>query len=132
MNRWIPEPGLLAPVMGLAPVAIYHFGSSAGDPAALRDDSDIDLAFFSTRPCDPYAVFLAAQEIARLAGCEVDLVDLRRSGSVFKAQVIGQGRRIFTAPGGQRLADEFEMLAFADYARLNEERGEIIAAELAR
>jgi len=118
--------------MELDPVAIYHFGSSAGDPDRVRADSDIDLAFFAARPCDPYRVFQTAQEIARMAGREVDLVDLGRADAVIRAQVIGRGRRVFTAPSCEQLADEFELLALADYARLNEERSEVLAAELAR
>lgn len=123
---------VIAPVLKLDPVAVYHFGSSATDPARLRSDSDIDLAFLATRPCDPYQVFLTAQEIARIAGREVDLIDLRQVGSVIAAQVIGHGRRVFTAPGCGQAADEFELLTLAGYARLNEERGEVLATELAR
>ena len=123
---------LIAPVLKLEPIAVYHFGSSSRDPARLRPDSDIDLAFLAARPSDPYRVFLTAQEIARIAGREVDLIDLRQAGSVIAAQVVGHGRRVFTASGGGQLVDEFELLALAAYARLNEERSEVLATELAR
>jgi len=132
MKRSFPVPELFGPVMSLDPLAIYHFGSSAGDAARVRADSDIDLAFLAVRPCDPYRVFEAAQEIARMAGREVDLVDLARADAVIRAQVVGVGRRVFTAPRCARQADEFELLALADYARLNEERSEVLAVEMAR
>jgi predicted nucleotidyltransferase len=123
---------LIDPVLKLEPVAVYHFGSSATGPERLRPDSDIDLAFLAARSCDPYRVFLTAQEVARIAGREVDLIDLRQVGSVVAAQVVGHGRRVFTAPGCGQLADEFELLTLAGYARLNEERSEVLATELAR
>jgi predicted nucleotidyltransferase len=75
---------VIAPVLKLEPVAVYHFGSSTADPARLRADSDIDLAFLAARPRDPYQVFQAAQEVARMAGREVDLVDLGRAGAVIR------------------------------------------------
>jgi predicted nucleotidyltransferase len=132
MGHALPATEWLGPVMQLDPLVIYHFGSSAGEVARVRDDSDIDLAFFAARRCDPYRVFKVAQEIARMAGREVDLVDLGRAGAVIRVQVLGNGRRLFTAVGCEREVDQFELLALADFARLNEERSEVLAAELAR
>ena len=132
MRRQSSITELIAPVLDLEPIAVYHFGSSATDPERLRSDSDIDLAFLADRPCDPYRVFLTSQEVARVAGREVDLIDLRQVGSVIAAQVVGHGTRVFTAPGCGQLADEFELLTLSSYARLNEERGEVLATELAR
>ena len=104
------------------PVVIYHFGSSA--KGQTHAGSDVDLAFYSRRPADPCKVFDAAQRIAELVGRDVDLVDLHQVGDVLKVQVIHGGRRIFT--GDVLAADTFEMLAFSGYARLNEERKEIL------
>ncbi len=130
------EPGvilderLLAPIHALGCLAIYHFGSSV-DARTTRKDSDIDLAFLGERhrPATPLEVFDAAQTIAREIGREVDLIDLRRVGDVMKVQVLSGGRRIFTAPGKTTEVDEFEMYAYSDYARLNEERREILIRE---
>jgi len=118
---------LIGPLLAFNPVAVYHFGSSAPGGRPARAGSDIDLAFFAPEPCPPYAVFMAGQEIARAAGRDVDLIDLRRCGDVIAAQVVGAGRRIYTADPLR--ADEFEMLALARYARLNEERHEILVRE---
>lgn len=106
------------------PVVVYVFGSVSAGRA--RRDSDVDVAFVPAQPCDPYAVFEAAQELAGQLGREVDLVDLSRASAVMKAQVIGQGRQLIVGDG--RRAAEFEMYALSDYARANEERREVLAA----
>lgn len=105
------------------PAVVYRFGSTATGRA--RSDSDVDVAFFARPSPDPYDVFIAAQRIAAAIGRDVDLVDLGRGGDVMKAQVIGTGRRIFV--GDEYAKDVFEMLALSGYARLNEERREILA-----
>jgi uncharacterized protein len=107
------------------PVVIYHFGSGAQGRG--RKDSDVDLALLPGAEAEPYDVFCAAQRLAAAFGCDVDLIDLRRVGDVMRVQILGGGRRIFT--GDARAADEFEMLALSGYARLNEERHEILARQ---
>ncbi len=104
--------------------AIYIFGSAANE--RLRSDSDIDLAFLAPRPQDPVAVFNAAQALATRLGKDVDLIDLRRASTVLRMQVITTGRRILTLDRVE--ADTFEMYAFSDYARLQEERAPVLRA----
>jgi predicted nucleotidyltransferase len=114
----------LTPILApFAPVAVYVFGSRASGQA--RPDSDIDIAFVPSAPCDPYAVFLAAQELAAAFDCDVDLIDLSRASAVMKAEVLRGGQRLFV--GDARRADEFEMYALSDYARANEERRDVLA-----
>ena len=110
---------ILAP---LRPLAVYLFGSVGSDRS--RPDSDLDLAFVPGARCDPYDVFLAAQELARCVGRQVDLVDLSRASAVMKAEVLRTGRRLFVADAVK--VDEFEMYALSDYARTNEERREVV------
>jgi predicted nucleotidyltransferase len=107
----------------LEPQVVYLYGSAAG--GRMRCESDLDLAFLSRKRCDPVAVFDAAQRIAARAGCDVDLVDLSLSPAVFRAQVVGKGRRLIV--NDLRAAQEFEMYALSDYARTNEERREVLA-----
>ena len=97
---------------------VYLFGSTAANRS--RADSDVDVAFLPQHPCDPYAVFQAAQELASIEGREVDLVDLSRASAVMRAQIVTTGRRLLVTD--PRRADEFEMYALSDYARANEER----------
>lgn len=106
------------------PAVIYLFGSAV--VGVLRPDSDLDLAFWPPAPCDPWAVFQAAQTLARRWRREVDLVDLRRASTVLRKEVFRTGRRLATFR--PREADEFEMYTLSDYARLNEERAPVLRA----
>jgi hypothetical protein len=86
----------------------------------------VDLAFLAGRAQDTVVVFDAAQTLAGRLGRHVDLIDLRRTSTVMKLQVLSKGRRIFTAD--VVAADTFEMYAYSDYARLQEERSATIRA----
>ncbi len=105
-------------------VALYHFGSSERGEA--RRDSDVDLAFLARHPTDAFRVFEAAQDLGMRIGRDIDLVDLSRSSTVFRAQVVATGRRVFTADPAA--AETFEMYTLSDYARLQEERREVVQA----
>jgi len=100
---------------------IYLFGSYA--KGKERPDSDLDLAFLSSREIDDYQRFLTAQKLASRLNIAVDLIDLKKASTVFKVQII-QGRLLYAEDKLQQ--QEFEMLALKKYARLNEERKEII------
>ncbi len=104
--------------------ALYVFGSVAEDRA--HEGSDIDLAFLTAQVQDTVTVFDAAQTLTGRLGRNVDLIDLRRATTVMKLQVLSRGRRILT--GDVVAADTFEMYAYSDYARLQEERAPTIRA----
>lgn len=104
--------------------AVYLFGSEARGED--RPDSDVDLAFLARSSPDPVRTFEAAQDLAAAIGRDVDLVDLARSSTVLRVQVIERGRRILTRD--PLAAARFEMYALSDYARLQEERAEPLAA----
>ncbi len=55
---------------------------------------------------------------------EIDLIDLRGAGAVFKIEIIMKGERIFT--GDLEQTEIFEMLSLSLYQKLNEERKEIV------
>lgn len=55
---------------------------------------------------------------------DVDLVDLRSASTVMRMQVLSTGTCLTTED--DRARREFEMYAYSDYARLNEERREIL------
>jgi uncharacterized protein len=109
-------------------VAVWLYGSAAR--GELRADSDVDLALLATCPLDAYEVFLAAQELAAQLHRDVDLVDLSRVGTVLRSQVVVHGRRIHTA--SEPKAARFEMYTLSDYARLNEERKQVVDAFMER
>lgn len=104
------------------PIVIYLFGSAARNQ--LRKDSDIDIAFLTENEIDPYICFMKVQELADIFKRDVDLIDLNTSSTVFKAQVVGTGKRIYCSDETKRMY--FEMRALKAYAILNEEREEIL------
>lgn len=103
--------------------AVYRFGSWGTD--AQRPDSDIDLALLPSHPLDPVLRWELAQTLASLAGRDVDLVDLLGASTVLRMQVVAYGERLYSADALR--VDQFEDFVFSSYARLNEERREILA-----
>ncbi|MFM7179936.1 MAG: type VII toxin-antitoxin system MntA family adenylyltransferase antitoxin [Verrucomicrobiales bacterium] len=107
-----------------APAVIYVFGSY-GTPA-WHPGSDIDIAFLPMNRVDSHQLFRIANRLSGEFGTEVDLIDLSRASTVFRKEVIRTGEpvRVYDEPAMR----QFEMLALSDYARLNEERRETLAA----
>jgi uncharacterized protein len=103
-------------------IALYRFGSQAKGTAG--PDSDLDLAVLASDLIDNLRRFEVAQELATQLHCDVDLIDLRAASTVMRMQVISTGDCLFSA--NDRLQGEFEDLVYSTYARLNEERREIL------
>jgi predicted nucleotidyltransferase len=102
----------------LSPYLIILFGSAAR--GTMHRESDIDIAFLSDRRFTEYEIFMVGQSLADKLGREVDLVDLNRASTVFKAQIIGTGKVIFDQEPLRRMS--FFTRSFKEYALLNEER----------
>ncbi len=98
------------------------FGSAA--TGEMRSDSDIDLAIYCDVPVDQYSLFVIAQEISDIVNRDIDLIDMRKVSTVFKAQIIGNGAVIYCSDDPRRM--NMEMRIFKDYSMLNEERAEIL------
>jgi predicted nucleotidyltransferase len=123
-------PALVAAILRVVPdaQALYAFGSQArGDANA---ESDLDLAVLAPQPIPPLVRFALQGELATIAGCDVDLVDLRSANTVMRAQVYRSD--LLLHEGDRHARQWFEMLALSDYARLNEERRAILADVHAR
>ncbi len=103
-------------------IALYRFGSQAKGTA--RPDSDVDLAVLTRDPIPNLRRFELAQELAIRLHRDVDLVDLRNASTVMRMQVLSTGTCLNTQDESARRT--FEMYAYSDYARLNEERCEIL------
>ncbi len=103
-------------------IALYRFGSQAN--GNRRPESDVDLAMLACHPIPALRRFELAQELAAQLHRDVDLVDLRSASTVMRMQVISTGECL-DAPD-EAAQREFEMYAYSDYARLNEERREIL------
>ncbi len=82
-------PILQSRVPGL--LAIYAFGSQVQGSAG--PESDLDLAVLVAGYADPFTLFSLTSELAELAGCPVDLLDLRAASTVMQYQVITTGER---------------------------------------
>lgn len=72
-------------------LAIYAFGSRISGTA--RPDSDLDLAVLVAGYADPLTLFALAGDLADVAGCAVDLLDLRAASTVMQYQIITTGER---------------------------------------
>ena len=103
-------------------IAIYRFGSTVS--GQTHAESDVDLAFLAPRALAPVPRFELQERLAVALGRDVDLLDLRAASTVMRMQVIAHGRALFVAD--VREAERFADYAFSAYARLNEERREIL------
>lgn len=103
-------------------IALYRFGSQTKGTA--RPDSDVDLAILTRNPIPAMRRFELAQELAVQLHRDVDLVDLCSASTIMRMQVISTGACL-DAPD-EPARREFEMYAYSDYARLNEERRDIL------
>lgn len=115
---------LVAHIRSFVPdlLAIYRFGTWG--TTAERPDSDLDIAILAIGPLDSIKRFDLMTELARIAGRDVDVADLRSADAVFRAQVVSTAERLFAA--NDRACGDFEDFVYSDYARLNEERKHIL------
>lgn len=76
-------------------LAVYAFGSRIQGMAGERSDLDLDLdlAVLVQGYADPLTLWDLAGEAADIAGCPVDLLDLRRASTVMQQQVLTKGER---------------------------------------
>lgn len=103
-------------------ICIYIFGSYL--KSTYKKDSDIDIAFLSEEKINNIKRWEISSILADELKRDIDLIDLRSASTVMKAQIVFKGSSIYESDKNKR--EMFEMLALSDYARLNEERKEII------
>ncbi len=110
--------------------AIYLFGSWGTEHE--QPQSDVDIAVLLPAPQAKKAGSLVLSDLhlalQTALNREVDLVNLRQAPTVLQKEVVVAGRRIYCVPG--TMVDEFELLVFALYQKLNEERAGILAEGL--
>ena len=70
-------------------LAIYAFGSRI--QGAVQPESDLDIAVLVAGYAEPLALWELAGELADLAGCPVDLLDIRAASTVMQYQIITTG-----------------------------------------
>jgi len=106
-------PGLLA---------VYGFGSRVHGTATNR--SDLDLAVLVAGYADVHLLWQLSGELADVAGCAVDLLDLRAASAVMQYQVITQGVR-WWVEGAQ--AAIFESAILSEKTELDAARAGLLA-----
>lgn len=106
--------------------AIYLFGSYGTEYE--RTDSDVDLALLLPIETAKMAGALMFKDcwttLGKLLHRTIDLVNLRLVNTVFQNEIINTGRLVSATD--QTAVDEFEMVTWSLYQKLNEERAEIL------
>lgn len=103
-------------------VAVYVFGSVQSGHA--RRGSDVDLALLGREKVDPSVHAGLREKLESDLRRDVDLIDLRRASTVMRSQVVSTGGVLCDDGSGSR--ELFEDYCYSAYARLNEERREIL------
>lgn len=88
MNRAAILHALQARVPNL--LAVYAFGSRIQGTA--RPGSDLDLAVLVAGYAEPLELWNLSGDLADLAGCPVDLLDLRAASTVMQYQIVTTGQ----------------------------------------
>lgn len=103
-------------------LAIYAFGSRVHGSA--RPDSDLDLAVLVAGYAEPLALWTLANDMAEIAGCPVDLLDLRAASTVMQYQIITTGERWWARDAQAAL---FEAAVLSEKTALDTARAGLLA-----
>lgn len=86
-------------------LAIYAFGSRIQH--TFRSDSDLDLAVLVGGYIEPLTLWTLSGDLADIAGCPVDLLDLRAASTVMQYQIISTGERWWAKDSRAALFEAF-------------------------
>lgn len=103
-------------------LAIYAFGSRI--QGTERPDSDLDLAILVAGYAEPLELWNLAGELADIAGCPVDLLDLRAASTVMQYQIITTGERWWAKDS---LAALYESAILSEKTALDSARAGLLA-----
>ncbi|WP_432355569.1 type VII toxin-antitoxin system MntA family adenylyltransferase antitoxin [Sporosarcina sp. A2] len=98
------------------------FGSYA--KGTVREDSDIDLAYYAVDVLSPYECFSLSGELAQIANGDVDVVNIREIDTVFAVQIFPTGKLLACHDENEYIKQR--MKAYSIYAGLNEQRAEVL------
>lgn len=101
--------------------ALYLFGSQASGDAG--PESDLDLAVLADSPPDEVGLWQLSGQLADLAGCPVDLLDLRAASTVMQYRIITTGRRVWARDSDASL---YESFILSDKTALDEARAGLL------
>ena len=120
MNRDALIQTLQARVPNL--LAIYAFGSRITGTAG--PDSDLDLAVLVAGYAESLALFDLAGDLADVAGCAVDLLDLSAASTVMQYQILTTGQRWWAKDAQAAL---FEAAVLSEKTALDTARAGLLA-----
>ncbi len=103
-------------------LGVYAFGSRMTGTA--RPGSDLDLAVLVAGYAEPLVLFGLAGELADVAGCAVDLLDLRAASTVMQYQIITTGQRWWA---GDAQAALYEAAVLSEKTALDTARAGLLA-----
>ncbi|MFN8526013.1 MAG: nucleotidyltransferase domain-containing protein [Chloroflexota bacterium] len=103
----VPREALLDALRAALPnlLAVYAFGSRVSGGASST--SDLDLAVLVAGRADPVLLWELSGDLARIAGYDVDLMDLRAASTVMQYQVITTGDRWWTLDAQAPIYESF-------------------------
>jgi predicted nucleotidyltransferase len=102
-------------------LAIYAFGSRVQGTAG--PDSDLDLAVLVAGYAEPLTLWTLAGDLADVAACPVDVLDLRAASTVMQYQVISTGQRWWAADGQAAL---YEVAILSEKTALDSARAGLL------
>jgi predicted nucleotidyltransferase len=103
-------------------LAIYLFGSRANGTA--NPESDLDLAVLVAGYVEPLQLWKVSNDLAEIAGCEVDLLDMRAASTVMQYQILQTGRRLWA---NKLEADLFECFVLNEKLYFDQSRAGLLA-----
>lgn len=103
-------------------LGVYAFGSRMTGTAG--PGSDLDLAVLVAGYAEPLVLFGLAGELADVAGCTVDLLDLRAASTVMQYQIITTGQRWWA---GDAQAALYEAAVLSEKTALDTARAGLLA-----
>jgi len=102
-------------------LAIYAFGSQVQGNSG--SDSDLDLAVLVAGYASPLGLWELSGALADVAGCPVDLIDLRAASTVMQFQIITKGKRLWSTSVDAGL---FESFVLSEMTALNTARAGLL------
>jgi len=103
-------------------LAVYAFGSRANANANV--ESDLDLAVLTAGYAEPLRLWELSGELAEIAGCPVDLLDMRAASTVMQYQILQSGCRLW---GEELTAGLFECFVLSEKTALDRARAGLLA-----
>jgi uncharacterized protein len=122
MNRLLDDIRRAIPQIA----AVYVYGSQVR--GGQHPGSDLDLALLLPRSVQlsATAIFQLQGDLEAAAAVPVEISILSLDNVVHCKEVLATGQRLFV--GDHRTVDEFEMRVLSSYARLCEDRAEVVDA----